>query len=119
MIFQQGIYYMDSVAVPVGETWEGIGRVIITRADGRPPSIENHGAFKNIMAGGMRETSKAGCAQVYPFDNSLWDGVTLFGYWGGINGGSHVSWKVKNSRFVNCGGHQHSEGEFSILTHLV
>jgi hypothetical protein len=102
-----GIHTMDTVTVPVGETWEGQGRVIITRADGKPPSVENHGTLKNVWVGGTRETSEIGGATISAFDNSVFDGVTLFGYYGGINGGSHINPRILNSRFVNCGGAAH------------
>lgn len=103
MIYSHGIHYMDTLVVPAGQTYEAVpgARVIITKTNGLPPNIENHGTLKNIWCGGTRETQQG--ANVYAFDNSIFDGVTLFGYYGGINGGSHINPKMLNSRFVNCG----------------
>lgn len=100
MIFQHGIHILDALTVPTGETYEAAAgaRVIITRSNGQCPVIENHGTLKNIWIGGTFTD-----AGVYAFDDSIYDGVTLFGYKQAINSGSHNRAQVINSRFVKCG----------------
>ena len=74
MQLQSGIYTMDVVTVAPGETLEGVGRVIITRADGTPPSVEiGAGAvLRNVWIGGTRQTQNN--AGMYLLD----DATTFF-----------------------------------------
>ena len=105
MQLQSGIYYMDVVTVAPGDTLEGVGRVIITRADGKPPSVEiGVGAtLKNVWIGGTRETVLENSAHIHPATNAVLDGVTFFGYYGGVNCAPGLSQVIQNCRFVNCG----------------
>ena len=82
MQLASGIYTMDVVTVAPGETLEGVGRVIITRADGKPPSVEiGVGAtLKNVWIGGTRETALENSAHIHPATNAVLDGGTFFGY---------------------------------------
>ena len=98
---------MDSVTIPAGETWEASGRVIITRSDGKPPSvyIGNGATVRGIWFGGTRQTSVNAVVNIGA--DAVFDGCALFGYYGGfIIGDSqngHRS-QIVNSMFVNCGG---------------
>ena len=105
MQLQSGIYTMDVVTVNASETLEGVGRVIITRADGKPPSVEiGVGAtLKNVWIGGTRETALENSAHIHPATNAVLDGGTFFGYYGGVNCGDSYGQCLKNCRFVNCG----------------
>ena len=81
MILSSGIYQMDSVTIPAGETWDASGRVIITRSDGKPPSvyIGNGATVRGIWFGGTRETS--GSAVVNIGADAVFENCALFGYW--------------------------------------
>ena len=103
MILQSGIYYMDVVTVNAGETLEGVGRVIITRADGNPPRVVvGAGAtVRNVWIGGAKDTGDN--AIVAMETGALLDNVALFGYYGGIGIGSAKGARVSNCVLANCG----------------
>ena len=106
MLFTSGIYQMDSVTIPVGETWEAAGRVIITRSDGKPPSvyISSGATVRGIWFGGTRETS--GGAVVNIAQDAVFENCALFGYYGGFVIGDTTNGhraQIINSMFVNCG----------------
>ena len=103
MQLASGIYTMDVVTVNAGETLEGVGRVIITRADGTPPSVEiGAGAvLRNVWIGGTRQTQNN--AGMYLLDDATADGCVFFGHYGGFSVGGHVRGRVVGCAFVNVG----------------
>ena len=103
MQLASGIYYMDTVTVAPGETLEGVGRVIITRADGKPPHIFNNGTIRGVWIGGTRETLEAGAATFQCGDNAVFDDCAFFGYFGGLNVAGGKNARVAGCVFANCG----------------
>ena len=103
MQLQNGVYVMDTVTVADGDTLEGVGRVIITRADGTPPHIYNNGTMRGVWVGGTRETLEASAATFQCGTNAVFEDCAFFGYFGGLNVGSAKSARVSNCVFANCG----------------
>ena len=103
MQLQSGIYQMDTVTVAPGETLEGNGRVIITRSDGKPPTIYNNGTLRNVWIGGTRETDEATGAPFQCGDNAVFEDCAFFGYFGGLNVAGAKGVRVSNCVFANCG----------------
>ena len=103
MQLQSGIYAMDSITINAGDTLEGIGRVIITRSDGKPPRVVvGAGAtVQNVWIGGTKDT---GDNAIVAMETGVsLDNVALFGYYGGIGIGSAKGARVSNCVLANCG----------------
>ena len=103
MQLQSGIYQMDTVTVAAGEALEGIGRVIITRADGKPPHIFNFGTLRGVWIGGTRETELTGAATFQCGTNAVFEDCAFYGYFSGLNVADAKGARVSNCVFANCG----------------
>ena len=101
MQLASGIYTMDVVTVNAGETLEGNGRVIITRADGIAPTVYNHGTIRGIWFIGTKAQTETHVIQCG--DGALFEGCAFAGYYGGINAGSARGVIVRECVFSNCG----------------
>ena len=101
MQLASGVYLMDTVTVADGETLEGVGRVIITRADGIAPTIYNSGTIRGVWFVGTKPNTETHVIQCG--DGALFEDCAFAGYYGGANVAGAKGVRVSNCVFANCG----------------